>query len=346
MLTVHQRFMQRCFDLARLGAGHTSPNPMVGAVLVHQGRIIGEGYHTRYGCPHAEVEAVRSVLPADRQLIPRSTLYVSLEPCSIFGRTPPCTDLILREKIPTVVVAHRDFSPGVNGRGIAILQEHGIEVIEGVLKHEGYRLSQARNVFVTQARPYVILKFAQSANGYIARSGGQPQWLSNSFSKRLVHQWRSEIDAIMIGTNTALLDNPVLNTRLVPGSSPIRVIPDRQLRLPVELNIFSDDLPTWIYTTQSLPERNYRQTEFISLPPEAFLFDLLADLQEKKVQTLMVEGGAQLLEWFLEQEKWDEARVIHTPHYLPEGLKAPVFNSAPEQTFQLQSDRLEVFYRE
>lgn len=338
--------MQRCFDLARLGAGHTSPNPMVGAVLVHQGRIIGEGYHTRYGHPHAEVEAVRSVLPEDRPLIREATLYVSLEPCSIHGRTPPCTDLIIREQIPRVVVSHLDFSPGVNGQGIAILRRHGVQVQEGVLEEEGRRLSQARNIFVTRQRPYIILKYAQTANGFLARTDGQQLWLSNAFSKRLVHRWRAEIDAILVGTNTVMLDNPVLNTRLIPGPSPIRVIPDRQLRLPRDLHVFKDDIPTLVYTTRPIPEHQYQQTEFIQLPTPAFLQELLADLQQRNVQTLMVEGGSKVLGWFLEEQVWDEARVFHTPRYLPEGLPAPVMSMAPERRFRLLNDRLEVYYRE
>lgn len=346
MLSVQQKYIQRCFDLARLGAGHTSPNPMVGAVLVYDNRIIGEGFHTRYGQPHAEVEAVRSVRPEDRRFITKSTLYVSLEPCSIFGRTPPCTELIIREAIPRVVISHLDFTPGVNGKGVSHLREHGVEVVEGILAGEGDRLSRARNVFVTQHRPYVILKYAQTANGYFSRKDGRPLWLSNPISKRLVHRWRSEIDAILVGTNTALLDNPVLNTRLVPGPSPIRVIPDRQLRLPSHLHIFQDDFPTLIYTTRSAPDHQYIQTEFVQLQADNFLGALLHDLQQRSIQNLMVEGGTQILNWFLEHNLWDEARVFHTPHYLPEGLSAPILKQAPAVTQKLLNDELRVFYRD
>lgn len=346
MLSDQQKFMQRCFDLARLGARHTSPNPMVGAVLVYQNRIIGEGYHTRYGQAHAEVEAVRSVRPEDRHLISKACLYVSLEPCSVHGRTPPCTDLIIREKIQEVVIAHLDHSPGVNGLGVGLLQEQGVLVTEGILSQEGFRLSRPRNVFVTQQRPYVILKYAQTANGFLARSDGQPLWLTNGISKRLVHRWRSQIDAIMVGTNTALWDNPVLNTRLVPGPSPIRIVPDRHLRLPTDLHLFRDDHPTLIYTTETPPDHQFQQTDYIRLETSDFLRKILQDLQERNVQTLMVEGGTQILNWFLEQELWDEARVFHTPHYLSEGLQAPIMKDSPSKTFKLLQDQLQVYYKD
>lgn len=343
MLVSHTSYMQRCFDLARLAAGRTSPNPMVGAVLVHGDRIIGEGFHTRYGQAHAEVEAVRSVAKADRGLIKDATLYVSLEPCSIFGRTPPCTDLILREQIRKVVIACRDESPGVNGEGVAILRKHGVEIIEGVLSEAGRWLSQPRNTFVSRQRPYIILKYAVSADGFLGLASGQPFWLSNAFSKRLAHRWRSETDAIMVGAGTALIDDPQLNTRLFPGPSPIRVIPDRRLRLPAHLRIFDDSVPTLIFTQDVPPVHDLKRTEFIRLEQQPFLQALLRELHSRNIQTLMLEGGKAMLDQYIALGLWDEARVFFTPHYLPGGLAAPVLGLPPVREMKLGSDRLCVY---
>lgn len=345
MLVSHEKYMRRCFELARLGSGRTSPNPMVGALLVYQDRIIGEGFHTGYGKPHAEVEAVRSVKPSDRRLLTQATLYVSLEPCSVYGRTPPCTDLIIREKIPKVIISYIDRSPGVNGQGVEMLRKNGVEVIEGVLSEKGNALSAPRNVFVTQQRPYIILKYACSANGFLGLSDGKPFWLTNAFSKRLVHRWRATTNAIMVGTSTALYDDPKLNTRLFPGPSPIRIIPDRNLRLPLHLNIFDDSTPTFIFTQQQAPAHDFKQTEYITLKPEHFIEDMLDQLYAKNVQTLMLEGGKVMLEQFINAGLWDEARVFLTPHYLQDGLSAPNLGRAPVQTHQLQEDRLEIYYR-
>jgi diaminohydroxyphosphoribosylaminopyrimidine deaminase/5-amino-6-(5-phosphoribosylamino)uracil reductase len=221
-----EHFMQRCFDLACLGAGATSPNPVVGAVIVHQNRIIGEGYHMAYGKAHAEVNAVRSIRAEDRHLLKQATLYVSLEPCNIHRNTPPCTLLILEESIPRVVVSTVDHTPGVDGSGLARLRAAGVEVTVGVLEKEGQRLSQARNTFITRHRPYILLKYAQSANGIFAPEDNRQLWLTNPYSKRLVHKWRSEASAILVGANTAIADNPRLNNRLYYGKSPVRVILD------------------------------------------------------------------------------------------------------------------------
>lgn len=224
-------FLRRCFDLAKLGAGNVSPNPMVGAVLVHQGRIIGEGFHSHYGGPHAEVEAVRSVSPSDQSLIRESTLYVSLEPCCVHGRTPPCTNLILDMGIPRVVISNLDESPGVNGKGIRLLEEAGVEVHTHVLEDEGLPYSRIRNTFVRNRRPYIVLKYARSADGFLGREN-ESVWLTNGISKRLVHKWRSEVDAILVGTQTLRVDDPGLTNRLYFGKSPIRLVLDREASLP------------------------------------------------------------------------------------------------------------------
>ncbi|NJK84368.1 MAG: bifunctional diaminohydroxyphosphoribosylaminopyrimidine deaminase/5-amino-6-(5-phosphoribosylamino)uracil reductase RibD [Saprospiraceae bacterium] len=216
-------FLQRCFDLARLGAGAVAPNPMVGAVVVHKGKIIGEGYHQKYGKAHAEVNAIDSIPSALKYLLPQSTLYVSLEPCCFFGNTPACTDLIIRSKIPKVVIAALDATPEVSGKGVAILKKHGIEVV--ISGNEGNALVRPRTVFVQQNRPYLILKYAQTRDGFIGKPN-ERLIISNLYTQRLVHKWRSEVNAILVGTNTAVLDNPQLNNRLYFGQSPIRLLLD------------------------------------------------------------------------------------------------------------------------
>ncbi len=216
-------YVQRCFDMAVLGVDKVSPNPMVGAILVHKNRIIGEGYHEKFGQAHAEVNALRNVEPSDKKYISSSTLYVSLEPCCIHGNTPPCTDLIIKNGIPEVVISCLDQTPKVAGEGVGKLKRSGINVFEGLLKQKGERLSNIRNTFVTEERPYIILKYAQSLDGFIGKPDRQV-WLTNSVSKRLVHKWRQEADAIIVGTNTALIDNPKLTTRYFSGSCPLRIV--------------------------------------------------------------------------------------------------------------------------
>lgn len=344
MLALVEKYMQRCFELARLGAGHTSPNPQVGAVLVYKNRVIGEGYHTRYGHPHAEVEAVRSVADEDLHLISQSTLYVSLEPCSVHGRTPPCTDLIIREKIPEVVISYIDRSPGVNGEGVAQLRKHGVKVTEGLLSKAGKLLSAARNTFVSRHRPYIILKYATSANGFLGLSDGRPIWLTNAYSKRLVHRWRAETDAIIVGTSTALYDNPQLNTRLFPGPSPIRIIPDRNLRLPLHLHVYDDSIPTLIFTHKDPPVHKFIQTEYIKITSDNFFEALLRELHSRNILTLMLEGGQAILNHFIQKGLWDEARVFSTPQYLQDGLIAPKLGRVPDQIYPILNDRLELYY--
>jgi len=342
-MTQDELYMQRCFDLAYLGAGSVSPNPMVGAVLVNDGRIIGEGWHQCYGEAHAEVNAVRSVAETDRHLIATSTLYVSLEPCCIFGRTPPCTDLIIQNKIPKVVISCLDQTPEVAGTGVRILREHGVEVITGVLEEKGKALSRIRNNFVTNQRPYIILKYAQTSDGYIGKANEQV-WISNAFAKRLVHKWRSEVDAILIGTNTARTDNPQLTNRLYFGKSPIRVILDRKLALSENLNIFDESVETLIFTEQATPKaqsqnsnRTYIQMHF----QRDFLPEMLANLHQRKITSLLVEGGSTLLQSFIDAQFWDEALVFIVENALGEGIPAPQLRHAKLKAhYRLKNDQL------
>lgn len=365
-------YMQRCFDLARLGAGSVSPNPMVGAVLVHEDRIIGEGWHQRYGQAHAEVNAVNSVLPENRALIAQSTLYVSLEPCTIFGKTPPCTNLILQNKIPKVVISCLDQTPEVAGKGVALLRANGVEVVTGVLESEGKAISRFRNHFVTHQRPYVILKFAQTRNGKMGKAGEQV-WISNAYSKRLVHRWRSEVDAILIGTNTARVDNPALTNRLYFGKSPLRIVIDRSLQLPANLHLFDGKTKTLVIhdlypfnpsTQETQGASNKKQKtknrklsnrkpptsnlntatshiEHLSLDFSTdFLFQLLSQLHERKITTLLVEGGATLLEHFIQNNVWDEARVLIGNQILADGIAAPFISGEIIQQFSLEDDQI------
>ncbi len=315
--------MRRCFDLARLGLGGVSPNPPVGAVLVHDGRIIGEGYHRRWGGPHAEVEAVASVPPALRHLIPQSTLYVSLEPCCIHGRTPPCTNLILDQGIQKVVISCLDQSPEVSGRGVALLRAQGVDVRTGVLEDEGRWLVRFRAKWATTGMPWVILKFARTRDGYMGLPDRQV-WISNPLTLRLVHRWRSELDGIMVATNTALIDNPRLTTRLWPGRSPTRIVLDRQGRLPEHLHLFDGSVPTIVVTEQ--PARfEGRPVELIELgfDDARFAQQLLQELGARRITSLLVEGGSALLHYLIRENCWDEARVFTGNKVLGSGVPAP-----------------------
>jgi diaminohydroxyphosphoribosylaminopyrimidine deaminase/5-amino-6-(5-phosphoribosylamino)uracil reductase len=304
-MTTDEKYMARCLQLAENGRCTTSPNPMVGAVVVCDGRIIGEGYHVHCGQGHAEVNALRSV--KERHLLPQSTIYVSLEPCSHYGKTPPCADLIIREGLKRVVVGCIDPFPQVAGRGIRKLQEAGIEVTVGVLEEACRRQIRRFITANTLGRPYVTLKWAQSADGFIDvnRRDGRPVVLSSPLTRILVHKRRAEHDAIMVGTRTALLDDPSLTTRYWPGRNPLRVVIDRHGVLPPDLQLFNGEAETVVYTTGDLRE-------------------ILSDLtRERKVQSLMVEGGACLLQSFFDEGLWDEAYIEVSPTLLGDGVKAP-----------------------
>lgn len=319
-----QQYMRRCFQLARLGAGSVSPNPMVGAVLVHRDRIIGEGWHRRYGAAHAEANAVASVLEADRHLISEATLYCSLEPCFHFGKTPPCVDLILKEKIPHVVVANTDPNPLVAGQSLAKLRAAGVRVEAGILADEGRYLNRAFFTWIEKKRPHIILKWAQSADGFIARQEERTA-ITGPLAQRLVHRWRAEADAILVGTNTARTDNPRLDNRLYFGQSPLRVALDFSQKIPATAHLLDDSLPTWILG----PERPgaWQHTRFLSVPGTSarqnWIPYLLEKMAAEKRAILFVEGGADMLRQFLEQPLWDEIRVLQNPQRLHQGVRAP-----------------------
>jgi diaminohydroxyphosphoribosylaminopyrimidine deaminase/5-amino-6-(5-phosphoribosylamino)uracil reductase len=343
-MVVEEKYMARCIELARGGEGNTAPNPMVGAVIVHKGKIIGEGFHRKCGEAHAEVNAVASVW--DEALLRDSTIYVSLEPCSHYGKTPPCAELIIRKGIPRVVVGTLDPFPEVSGRGVRMLREAGIEVVTGVLEEEARALNPAFMTFQIRKRPYVYLKWAQSADGFMdirREDASVPSvLLSSAETLRRVHRLRSEVEAIMVGTRTALLDNPSLTVRHWAGRSPVRVVLDRTLKLPVGSHLLDGAVPTLVFTAvevESRPNVEYVQIDF----GQEVLSQVLQYLYGQNLNSLMVEGGAELLESFLDAGLWDEAWVETAPVVLGAGVKAPAVPGVLTGTEQRHGHLLETW---
>lgn len=323
-MIVEEKYMARCFRLARGGEGTTSPNPMVGAVIVHDGKIIGEGFHRKCGEAHAEVNAIASV--KDEALLCDSTLYVSLEPCSHYGKTPPCAELIIKKQIPRVVVGCLDPFPEVSGRGVRMLREAGVEVVTGVLENEACILNPGFMTAQLLKRPYVYLKWAQSKDGYMDRlreDATKPAVvLSSSETLRHVHHLRAKVSAIMVGTRTALLDNPSLTVRHWAGQSPVRVVLDRNLRIPHRYHLFDGTVRTLVFTARRAQDRP--GVEYITIDyTRDILPQVLHQLHVRKLDSLLVEGGAQLLESFLHAGLWDEICRETSPVILGTGVKAP-----------------------
>ena len=315
--------MHRCLQLAKMGTGNVVPNPMVGAVLVYENEIIGEGYHQQYGQAHAEVNCINNVSEANQSVIEKSTLYVSLEPCAHFGKTPPCADLIIKNKIPNVVIACRDSYEEVDGKGIQKLQQAGVNVIVGILEKEALELNKRFFTFHRKQRPYIILKWAQSKDAKIARHDFSALKISNDITNRMVHKWRSEEAAILVGTNTALHDNPSLTTRLWKGNNPVRLVLDLQLKLPLSLHLFDGSVKTIVFNQVKHEEEN--GVTFYKLSSgEDIISGLLNALYRLKIQSVLVEGGARLLQSFIDQNYWDEARIITNEQLIIEsGINAP-----------------------
>lgn len=336
--------MRRCFDLARLGAGSVSPNPMVGAVLVYEDRIIGEGWHRRYGEAHAEVNAIRAVTQSDRSLIPQSTLYCSLEPCFHHGKTPPCVDLILEHKIPRVVVSNTDPNPLVAGQSLEKLQAVGVEVTTGVLETQGQYLNRAFFTWILKKRPHIVLKWAQSSDGFIGRTGERTA-ISGPLTQRLVHRWRSESDAILVGTATAIVDNPRLDNRLYFGKSPLRIALDLKAKIPDTAFLLNETSPTWIIGP--VRRHHFQNTEFFDMGSRGWIHALLQQLYETKRAILLVEGGANTLGQFLDAGLWDEIRVIRNPKRLGGGVEAPVVpvDAQLREEFAVGDDVVRIFTR-
>lgn len=325
-MTIDEKFMYRCLQLAKKGEGFAKPNPMVGVVIVHNGKIIGEGYHRQFGGAHAEVNAIRSV--KNPALLSSSIIYVSLEPCTHHGKTPPCVELIIEKKIPKVVVAVSDPNPKVSGKGVERMREAGIEVTIGILEKEAKELN--RTFFTNQLynRPYVILKWAQSADGFIDhfRSSAEekaPAQISNELMHSIVHKFRTQVQGIMVGTHTALLDNPNLTARKWFGHNPVRIVIDRQAKISPNAAIFNDDADVIVFTQADYPLKKSK------LKAIAIDFDsdtnqeILEHLYREKIYSVLIEGGARLLSSFIEKNRWDEAYVEISDKKLFSGVKAP-----------------------
>jgi len=342
---VDEKFMMRAIEIARLGMGHVSPNPMVGCVIVHKGVIIGEGYHREYGKSHAEVNAINSL--KNKELLKESTLYVTLEPCSHYGKTPPCADLILQHYIPNIVIGTVDPFAQVSGRGIERLQSEGCNVVNGCLEAQCFELNRRFFTFHQKKRPYVILKWAQTTDGFIdfdrsQEQYGQPTWITNDLSRIAVHKMRTDESAILVGTNTASKDNPSLTVREWSGKSPLRLLIDKDLKLSTNLALFDQRVPTIVYTSINVSDKN-------NLVFKQILFDgneleqILDDLHERGIQSLIVEGGQMLLNSFITLNIWDEARVFIGNCNFYNGIKAPAFDALMVKSEKFDDSRMFVF---
>lgn len=337
--------MQRCLQLAKNALGNCYPNPMVGSVIVHNGKIIGEGWHQKAGEGHAEVNAIASV--QDKSLLTESTLYVNLEPCSHFGKTPPCSDLIIASKIPKVVIGIIDSHSKVCGAGILKLQNAGVEVEVGVLEDQCYELNKRFFTFHNKNLPYIILKWAESRDGFIApdknkREKIEPVWISNPISRQLVHKWRTEEQAILIGTNTALDDNPSLNARDWQGKSPIKILIDRQGIVPSTAAIFDWAFAKTILITQNSATASAEGTIVETVTSRDLLPQLLAILRKHNILSVIVEGGKHTLQTFIDADLWDEARIFQGQLDLSTGISAPKIGGKLKYTENILTDRLSV----
>ena len=330
------KYISRCLQLAELGAGYVAPNPMVGAVLVCDDKIIGEGYHRHYGEAHAEPNAINSV--KDKDLLKQSTLYVNLEPCSHYGKTPPCADLIVSSGIPRVVIGTLDPNPKVAGRGVEILRKAGVEVVVGVLEAECRELNKRFFIFQEQKRPYVLLKWAQTQDGFMDRVRTTvtepPLQISNNITRQLTHKMRSENQSILVGANTVLLDNPSLTVRNWSGKSPVRIGIDRQRRIPDDFNLLDGSISTIIFTEKD--EVNKLHVEFVKIDFSTnSVKNILSEIYKRNIHSVLVEGGPTILNSFIESGLWDEANIEIAPLRIAEGMAAPVLQLQPisHQTF-------------
>ncbi|MGQ1787953.1 MULTISPECIES: bifunctional diaminohydroxyphosphoribosylaminopyrimidine deaminase/5-amino-6-(5-phosphoribosylamino)uracil reductase RibD [unclassified Saccharicrinis] len=337
------KYMQRCLQLAKIGLGNTYSNPMVGSVIVHNGRIVGEGFHHRAGEPHAEVNAINSV--KDKSLLRASTLYVNLEPCAHYGKTPPCSLLIKESGIPKVVVGCTDTFSEVAGKGIEMLREAGADVKVGVLKDESRELNKRFFTFHEKQRPYVILKWAQTLDGFIdidrdKENYGQPTWITNEIAKKLVHKWRSEEQAILVGTNTAIKDNPSLTTREWSGNSPVRILVDRMGRVPQTHHILNGEVETIVFT--SVHKEESAKIRFVNIDfDQNIVPQILTELHSKHLQSVIIEGGKQILESFIDANLWDEARVFIGNKIFKAGVEAPKLKALPISEEEVGNSRLQ-----
>ncbi len=323
-MKIHEKYIKRCIQIAKNGLGLTAPNPMVGCVIVHDNRIIGEGFTSVYGGKHAEVNAIESV--EDKSLLINATLYASLEPCSHFGKTPPCSDLIIKNQIPNVVIGCTDDNPQVSGKGIAKLKAAGCKVIVGILENECKIHHKRFFTFHNKKRPFIILKWAETSNGFIAplnKEKKEPFWITNLYSRQLVHKWRAEEQAILVGTNTVIEDNPSLTVRDWTGKNPLRVTMDSKSKLPKGAAIFSDQSKTLILSESELTAQKICNT-----------------LYEHNINSVIIEGGTKILQTFINENLWDEARVFVGTSSFKDGVVAPKFHGKLISAEKILNDTL------
>ena len=344
-ISTHEIFMRRCLELARQAEGLTYPNPMVGAVVVYQNRIIGEGYHQKTGEPHAEVVAIKSV--RNRELLKSSTLYVNLEPCAHYGKTPPCALLIRDEKIPKVVIGCVDTFSKVAGKGIEILKSGGVEVTVGILENECRNLNRRFFTYHEKKRPYIILKWAETEDGFIdiereITYNGRPTWITGKEERRLVHKWRSCEQSILVGSVTALKDNPSLTVRDWDGKNPLRLLLDRDGKLPENYALFDGKVPTLIFTNN--PKKSMKNVDYIAVSSDRNPIDvIMKTLYDKHIQSAIVEGGAKLLNKFISLGLWDEARVFIGNIRFEKGVKSPHIELKPCEFQKIGNSHLSIY---
>jgi diaminohydroxyphosphoribosylaminopyrimidine deaminase/5-amino-6-(5-phosphoribosylamino)uracil reductase len=331
-LTIHETYIKRCLKIAKNGLSTTRPNPMVGAVVVYNDKIIGEGFTSPYGGNHAEVNAINSV--EDKTLLSKSTIYVTLEPCSHFGKTPPCSDLIVKHKIPEVVIGCIDDNPEVSGKGIAKLEASGCKVTVGVLQSECKSHHKRFFTFHNKKRPYIILKWAETRDRFMApksKDEQKPIWITNTYSRQLVHKWRTEEQAILVGTNTVIKDNPSLTVRNWKGQHPIRVVLDREQKLSSDFNVFNNSAETIKITKRDIDFNKPIATQIADV------------LFKENINSIIIEGGAKTLQTFIDENLWDEARVFIGNTEFKEGVIAPKFSGRLISESRIEEDILKIY---
>lgn len=349
-MNIQQKYIKRCLELAKNGLGTTYPNPMVGSVIVYQNKIIGEGWHQKAGAPHAEVNAINAV--KDKSQLKKATLYVNLEPCSHYGKTPPCADLIVKYQIPNVVIGALDTNPKVAGKGVLHLINNGCEVVVGILEQDCLALNKRFYTFHNFKRPYIILKWAVSADGFIAKKQikaleREPVFIANKQSLQLVHLWRSQEAAILVGTNTAVVDNPKLDVRHMSGLNPIRVVLDKSLRIPIQSFVFDKSVKTIAITDlKSVLPQNDMNLIFEAIDFSKNVSGQICDvLYNYQIQSVIIEGGSQTLKSFIDADLWDEARIFKSAINLLDGVKAPQIKGRLISTQKILNDELTIFRR-
>lgn len=347
-MNIHEKYIKRCIELAKNGLGTTYPNPMVGSVIVYNDKIIGEGWHRKAGEPHAEVLAINSV--EDKSLLKKSTIYISLEPCSHYGKTPPCANLIVENGLKKVVIGAVDLNSKVSGKGITHLMNHGCEVKVGVLEKECMQLNKRFYTFHTKKRPFILLKWAATKDGFIdafrnENTKNSPNWISNPYSQQIAHKMRAEEQAILVGTNTALNDNPSLTTRSWFGKNPLRLVIDKSLKIPNNYKLYNGVTKTIFFTEIKVEENStLEKVELVNIDfKESVPKQIMAILYEREIQSVIIEGGANTLQHFIEENLWDEAVVFVGDVFFKRGLKAPEIKKVPNEIREISNDTLKLY---